>query len=98
MQEVRDVPACAEGVNSRELPPDCYESAATPRELFDKLDQWGFDTIVIPHGNTWGFYSPPGITWDKQLTGDDERSAASSCSSRSCPDTATPRSIATGTR
>jgi hypothetical protein len=67
-QEVRDVPPCPEGVNSRELPPGCYESAATPRELFDKLDQWGFDTIVIPHGNTWGMYSPPGITWDKQLT------------------------------
>ena len=68
MQEVRDVPLCPPGVNSRDLPKDCYESAATPRELFDKLDQWGFDTIVIPHGNTWGLYSPPGITWDKQLT------------------------------
>jgi hypothetical protein len=68
MQEVRDVPLCPTGVNSRELPIDCYESAATPRELFDKLDDWGFDTIVIPHGNTWGFYSPPGTTWDKQLT------------------------------
>ena len=67
MQEVRDVPECARGMNSRALPADCYESAATPRELFDKLDQWGFDSIVIPHGNTWGFYSPPGITWDKQL-------------------------------
>ena len=68
MKEVRDVPLCPHGVSSRDLPKDCYESAATPRELFDKLDQWGFDTIVIPHGNTWGYYSPPGITWDKQLT------------------------------
>jgi Protein of unknown function (DUF3604) len=69
MDEVGEVPRCAEGVNSRALPKDCYESAATPRDLFEKLDQWGFDTIVIPHGNTWGYYSPPGITWDKQLTG-----------------------------
>ncbi|MBM4267256.1 MAG: DUF3604 domain-containing protein [Deltaproteobacteria bacterium] len=67
MKEVRDVPLCPEGVNSRELPADCYEQARTPRDLFEKLDQWGLETIVIPHGNTWGFYSPPGTTWDKQL-------------------------------
>ena len=68
MKEVRDVPLCAQGVNSRELPPDCYEYASTPRELFDKLAQQGHESMVIPHGNTWGYYSPPGITWDKQLT------------------------------
>jgi len=67
MDEVREVPRCAEGVSSRELPNDCYESAATPRELFRKLDEWGMEAIVIPHGNTWGFYSPAGISWDKQL-------------------------------
>lgn len=67
MREVRGVPTCPPDVNSRELPAGCYESAATPRELFDKLDQWGFDSIVIPHGNTWGFYSPPGTSWDKQV-------------------------------
>ena len=67
IEEIRAVPACPEGVSSKELPPTCYESAATPRELFRKLDEWGDAAIVIPHGNTWGFYSPPGITWDKQL-------------------------------
>ncbi len=67
MDEVREVERCPEGVPSPELPVDCYESAATPRELFEKLDQWGFDALVIPHGNTWGFYTPPGATLDKQL-------------------------------
>ena len=67
-QEIQQTPACEEGVDARELPEDCYESAATPGGLFEKLDQWGFDSLVIPHGNTWGFYSPPGITLDKQLT------------------------------
>ena len=67
MDEVREVPACAEGVPEKELPADCYESAATPKDLFRRLDEWGMDAIVIPHGNTWGFYTPPGATWDKQL-------------------------------
>src|SRR5207253_547085 len=48
---------------------DCSETAHTPRELFEKLAQWGFDTLVIPHGNTWGLYTPPGSSWDKQLVG-----------------------------
>jgi hypothetical protein len=68
MDEVGEVPHCAEGVPSPDLPADCYESAATPGDLFRKLREWSLDSMVIPHGNTWGFYSPPGITWDKQLT------------------------------
>jgi hypothetical protein len=68
MDEVRDVPICPDDVNTRDLPLDCYEAAATPGQLFAKLDEWGLDTLVIPHGNTWGFYSPPGLSLDKQLT------------------------------
>lgn len=66
--EVRDTKACPSGVDVHALPTDCQESAETPRELFEKLSQWGFETLVIPHGTTWGLYTPPGVTLDKQLT------------------------------
>lgn len=65
--EVLDVDACPEGVDTTELPDDCREFAATPGVLFEKLEQGGYDSIVIPHGTTWGLYTPPGYTWDKQL-------------------------------
>ena len=60
---------CPDGVPERELPADCLETAETPADLFAKLDDWGFDSLVIPHGTTWGFYTPPGSKWDKQLAG-----------------------------
>ena len=39
--------------------------------LFDKLDDWGHDSIVIPHGTAWGLYTPAGSDWRKQLPGND---------------------------
>jgi hypothetical protein len=63
------IPDCERGVDTRDLPPDCRENAATPAELFEKLAQWGFDTLVIPHGLAWGVHAPPGARMDNQLAG-----------------------------
>jgi hypothetical protein len=65
--EVAETPICEADVNTRELPTDCLEIAHDPRELFAKLDQWDFDSIVIPHGNSWGMNTPASSTFDKQL-------------------------------
>ena len=66
--ERRNIEVCEEGIDVRELPEDCIETAATPSDLFRKLNQWDVDSMVIPHGTSWGFYTPPGSTWDKQLS------------------------------
>jgi hypothetical protein len=65
--------SCAEGVPVRELPADCLESATTPEALFAKLDDWGFPSLVIPHGTAWGIYTPAGSDWRKQLPGHDPK-------------------------
>ena len=61
-------PACPIGVPVREIPDNCIEAAATPDLLFSKLDDWGHEALVIPHGTTWGYYTPMGSAWNKQLT------------------------------
>ena len=59
---------CPDGVPVRELPRTCQEVAETPADLFAKLDDWGSEALVIPHGTAWGYYTPPGSSWDKQLS------------------------------
>ena len=71
MQDLSATPNCAEGVNTRDLPADCFESVATPGELFTKLREWDLETLVVPHGTTWGYYTPPRAAWEYQLTAAD---------------------------
>lgn len=67
LQDRDDLASCESAVAVRELPVDCQESAPTPTQLFGKLDDWGYPYLTIPHGNSWGFYTPPLSSWDKQL-------------------------------
>lgn len=61
------MPPCDPDTASPELPRDCMESADTPAVLFRKLDEWGLDSLVIPHGLAWGIHAPPGARIDDQL-------------------------------
>lgn len=63
-------PNCPSDVPVREQQPGCRDTVKTPAELYSRLEDWGFESIVIPHGTTWGMYTPPGSSWDKQLSGE----------------------------
>ncbi|MCS5638412.1 MAG: DUF3604 domain-containing protein, partial [Myxococcota bacterium] len=67
-REVRAMEACPKGVPVRDLPGDCLEGAETPAELFAKLDEWGYPSLVIPHGTSWGIHAPPSARLDDQLS------------------------------
>jgi hypothetical protein len=71
IQIMAETSVCDPSVASPSLPDNCFESASSPKELYRKLDEWGFDNIVIPHGSSWGFYTPPGANWEHQLRGSD---------------------------
>ena len=64
----REVPFCDPDKASGELPESCFELAQTPGDLARKLiDEQQLDPLIIPHGNSWGFYTPAGARWNKQL-------------------------------
>ena len=67
LDEIAAVPPCPPDTTGRDLPDDCMESVATPRELFARLDAWDTPSIVIPHGTTWGLSTPPGSSWIRQI-------------------------------
>lgn len=68
--ELNSMAPCDPNAHTNDLPDNCLEGVHTPAELFRKLDEGGYESIVIPHGNTWGLYTPPLASWDKQLVGD----------------------------
>ncbi|HVN42937.1 MAG TPA: DUF3604 domain-containing protein, partial [Steroidobacteraceae bacterium] len=67
IKEIQKVPACDPKLTSDQLPLDCFEEAATPGELVRRLSEQGLKPMIIPHGSSWGFYTPAGTTWDKSL-------------------------------
>ena len=67
MDESKSTPICRDDLPSDQLPDDCREVALTPSALFRKLDEWGFDSIVIPHGLAWGTTNPLGGDFQTQM-------------------------------
>lgn len=67
IKRVQAVPDCDGKVASNALPADCYEQAASPGELVRRLEEQKLEPLIIPHGSTWGFYTPPGTSWQKSL-------------------------------
>ncbi len=66
-REVRETPVCTKDLRERALPAECREGADTPTELFARLSDWGFPSLVIPHGTSWGIHAPPGASLAPQL-------------------------------
>jgi len=66
LDEVRALKACDMARADAEQG-DCYEEVNTPGELVARLEQQNLSPLLIPHGTTWGLYTPHGTKLDKQL-------------------------------
>jgi hypothetical protein len=73
MDEAKSTAICPDNVPASELPDDCREVALTPTSLYKKLDEWGFDSIVIPHGLAWGTTNPLEGDFRSQLDEHEQR-------------------------
>jgi hypothetical protein len=71
--ESRSVTACDQDTPSDQLPADCREVALNPTVLYRKLDELGFDALVIPHGLSWGRTNPRDADFAGQIAEHDPR-------------------------
>ncbi len=67
LQEAAEVELCDPNTPIAELPAECFEIAETPGALVDSLEAQNLDPLIIPHGTTWGFYTPTTVTFGKHL-------------------------------
>jgi len=67
VDEIEATPLCPADVPTRELPANCSEVAATPRDLFERLEDWNQPSLVIPHGTSWGLMTPPAFDIAREL-------------------------------
>jgi len=67
IERLQEVPECPRGIPVRELPTDCIELTDTPAQLYAKLDDWGHESLVIPHGTAWGLMAPVAANLARQL-------------------------------
>ena len=64
-KEIYSIPLCSSG-EEKDFK-ECRQNASTPKELFQQLDDLGLDSLVIPHGTTWGIHAPEDSSLSMQL-------------------------------
>ena len=67
LDEAVKVPICDAELSADEMSEDCFEIADTPGKLVASLEQQKLSPLIIPHGTSWGYYTPTGTTFDKHL-------------------------------